>query len=156
MIEREFQINGVNFKLNKVDAFKQFHIVRRMGPLLGELLPAMKTAAVVSGKKEMSEDEKFDSFAEIASPLFAGLAKLSDKDSEFILTGLLEAVEMQQDNGGWARLATNAGLMFNNIELPLMLQVAGRALMFNIGNFFAILPSALPGAKSKQKGRSLG
>jgi hypothetical protein len=42
MTDRDFSIGTRNFKLGKLDAFKQFHIVRRIGPLLSELLPAMK------------------------------------------------------------------------------------------------------------------
>jgi hypothetical protein len=153
MDERDFQLDGRSYKLNKVDAFKQFHLVRRMGPLLSELFPAMKKAALVTSKKELTESEKYDQLADIAGPLLSGFSKLTDKDADFILMGLLSAVEVQQEGAGWARVATDVGLMFNNLDLPTMLQLAGRALMYNVGNFSRALPLALEGAKLKQKGR---
>lgn len=150
MNEREFQINGVNYRLSKVNAMKQFHLVRKLGPLLGELMPVLKNLGNIIQKEELKESDKFEAIAEIATPLFVGLSKLSDKDSEFIINGLLSTVEMQQENNYFAFLATDKGLMFQNIELPTMLQVAGRALMYNIGNFFVALPSASLGGKSPQ------
>jgi hypothetical protein len=142
MSERDFEIGGRKFKLSKIDAFKQFHIVRRIAPLLSDLLPAMKDIQKVQTHAEsMSEEQKLDEFAKIAAPLMTGLAKLSDEDSNRVLFGLLESVEMQQlEHGNWMRLAQNQMLMAQNLELPILLQVAGRAFMYNLSGFFAALP----------------
>lgn len=48
MSDRDFKIGDREFKLNKIDAFKQFHLVRRVGPLLADLLPAMQNMKPVS------------------------------------------------------------------------------------------------------------
>lgn len=146
MNDNNFAINGVNFKVHKIDAFKQFHIVRRMAPILADLIPVANKLS----KMKDAGDEQFEALA----PIMNGLAKLTDEESNKVLIGLLSAIEMQQGEGGpWARLVNGESLMFQNLELPVMLQAAGRAFMFNMAGFFAVLPSASPGGKSKPKSK---
>lgn len=142
MSDRDFEIGGKKFKLNKIDAFRQFHIVRRLAPLLGELVPAIAQISqqLKSGGGDQSEEAKLAQVALIAAPLMHGLSKLTDVDADKVLFGLLSSVEMQQEAGNWARVATDSNLMFQNLELPLMLQVAGRAFMYNLSSFFSGLP----------------
>lgn len=137
MSDRDFEIGTRKFKLNKMDAFKQFHIVRRIGPILADLLPALKDIKKVS-EGENSESDKLDQFARIATPLMTGLSKLSDEDSNKVLFGLLSSVEVQQGMGNWAKISTDTALMMNDLELPVLLQAAGKAFMFNLSGFFAV------------------
>ncbi len=146
MNERDFQIGARNFKLNKIDAFKQFHIVRRLGPILGDIIPVAQQMSK-SKKENLSEDETFESLAKLAGPIMSGLAKLSDEDSNLVLLGLCSAVEMQQAQGNWARVATQAGLMFQDLELPVLLQIAGKSFMYNLSGFFAVAPQVSHGGK---------
>ncbi len=69
-----------------------------------------------------------------------GLSKLSDADAEFVLYGLLAAAEVQQQAGNWAQVSTGSMLMIQDLELPMLLQIAGRAFMFNLSGFFSALP----------------
>lgn len=139
MSENGFEIGSKKFKLSKIDAFKQFHIVRRIGPLLSELLPAMKGMQKTDLEK-LPEDKKFDEIAKIAGPIMLGLSKLSNADADHVLFGLLSSVEVQQDAGNWARVATSSMLMIQDLELPTLLQIAGQAFMFNLAGFFGALP----------------
>lgn len=139
----EFQIGDRKFKCGKLDAFRQFHIVRRIGPLLSDLFPALAGIAKTQKKLEqLSEDDKFQEIAEAIGPIMEGFAKLSDADSEYVLYRLLSAVEVQQPefNNAWAKVATDTQLVMQNLELPVLLQAAGRSLMFNMSGFFALLP----------------
>lgn len=140
---REFSIGERDFKLNKIDAFKQFHVVRRLAPILSDLIP-MLSQIQKTMKTEQSEEAKFEEMSKILSPILTGLSKLSDEDSDKVLRSLLSAVEMKQ-NPGWARIANDQMIMFSDLELPLLLQLAGRSFMFNMQGFFSILPQALPG-----------
>lgn len=140
MSDRDFEIGTRKFKLNKINAFRQFHIVRRIGPILSELLPSMTKLQKVSGSTSLSETDKFDEFAKIAAPLMSGLSKLSDADADYVLFGLLASVEIQQVSGNWAKVATESMLMIQDLELPMLLQIAGRAFGFNLAGFFGELP----------------
>ena len=144
-MERDFTFQGKNFKLNKIDAFKQFHIVRRIAPILSDLIPALGAAAKTMKTEGLSESEKFEEFGKIATPIMSGLSKLSDDDSNKVLFGLLSAVEIQQDGGNWAKVVSDNQLMFSNLDLPCLLNAAGKSFMFNMTGFFNILPQASPG-----------
>lgn len=138
-MENSFELNGRKFKIGKLDAFRQFHIVRRIGPLLADVIPAMAeiTAAKVD---DLSEAEKLEVFGKIAQPIMKGLSKLSDTDADYVLYRLLSCVEVEQKEfNSWARIATDSGLMIQDLDLPVLLQAAGRAFMFNLSGFFALL-----------------
>lgn len=139
MNEREFVVGGREFKLCKIDAFKQFHVVRRIGPILSDLVPALKDAKKLQDKT-LTEDEKLDAIGKLVSPIMEGLSKLSDADAEMVMFNLLQAVEMKQSAGNWIRVSTGSMLMVQDLELPAMLQLAGRAFVFNLSGFFSALP----------------
>lgn len=142
MSDNNFSLNGSNFKVGKLSAMKQYHLVRRMGPILSDLIPALKSIGPLKPDEALSEVEKLEKFAPIASAVLSGLSKLSDEDADKVLYGLLSAIEIQvQPIGNWAKVATESVLMFQNLELPTLLQLAGRAFAFNLSGFFQGLPS---------------
>lgn len=140
---QDFEIGGRKFKVGKINAFKQFHIVRRIAPILAELLPAMREIQKIQ-KGDKTESQKFEEAAQILGPLLMGFSKLNDEDSEKVLFGLLSAAEMQQAGGSWARVCTESMLMIQDLELPQLMQIAGRAFMFNLSGFFTVLPTIAP------------
>ena len=140
-MENSFEIGNRKFKIFKLDAFKQFHIVRRTTPILTEMLPVLKDLSVTTKNQNLSESEKFEQMAKILGPVMTGLSKLSDEDANKVLYGLLSAVETQQPQGGWAKVATESMLMMQDLELPTLLQIAGRAFAYNLSGFFSALPA---------------
>lgn len=148
-MENKFEAGGRQFVISKINAIRQFHIVRRIAPLLTELLPHL--ASLKKAKDDIDDPEKMAQLTLIATPILKGLATLSNRDSECVLYGLLSAAEMQQSSGNWAKVAIfddNAdeekrapgSLMINDMDLPLLLQVAGRVFVYNLSGFFAALP----------------
>ena len=139
-MDNSFEAAGKKFKIGKLDALRQFHIVRRIGPLLAEVMPAI--AGVAQTKTDgMNESQKLEEFAKIAAPIMAGLSKLSDSDADYVLFKLLSVVEVHQpEHSYWAKISTDSALVMQDLELPVLLQCAGRALMFNLSGFFALLP----------------
>lgn len=138
----DFEIGGRKFKIGKLNVFKQFHIVRRIAPILAELLPALQSLP----KEQKLDSESFETASVILAPMLSGFSKLSDQDSEFVLYGLLSCVEVNL-NGAWSKVATESILMVQDMDLPVLLQIAGRSFMSNLSNFFAILPAVSPGAR---------
>lgn len=134
----EFELEGRTYRANKIDARTQFHIVRRLAPVLGEIAPALQ------GKGGL----------DALPPLANAVAKLTDSDADYIIFGLLKAVVRKQDHGlGWGPVATGEHLMYDDITMPLMLKLAWQSFSFNMSGFFAALPSDLKEAAQKQKGQ---
>ncbi len=140
-MDRDFVLGARTFRVNKLDPFKQFHIARRIGPMLAEMIPAAGGAKSVKDFEKLSEAEKFDLFAKFAPVVMKGLAKMSNEDADFVLHGLLEAVELHQ-NPGYAKVFNPDAkmLMVGDLLLPQLLHLAGRSFMFNLSGFFDALP----------------
>lgn len=138
----EFETEGRTYKVNKIDARSQFHIVRRLAPVLGQVAPAIQ-----GGKGGMD-----------ALPALAdAIAKLSDDDADYVLFGLLKVVNRKQDQGlGWGPVCTGTSIMYDDITMPTMLKLAWEAMSFNMSGFFAALPSDLKEAAQKASAQSAG
>lgn len=153
-------IKGSEYKFEKIDALSQFHIVRRLAPIVGELAAVIANSGIVKKGQKFEnmkmEEIDFDSIAKEIGPLMSALAKIPDEDMNYALFGLLKGVYMKQTNvGGWARVTTdNNQFMFENIkaDIVLMLTLAGKSLAANLGGFINALPSGLKeGAQQSQQ-----
>jgi hypothetical protein len=133
----EFELKGHTYRAGKIDARAQFHIVRRLAPVLGEIAPA------AAGGKLGGLDA--------LPPLANAIAKLSDADADYCLFGLLAVVSRKQPQGtGWGPVTTTGNLlMYDDLDMVGMLQLAWKALEFNMQGFFAALPSGLKEAAQK-------
>jgi hypothetical protein len=140
MTDRDFEIGSIKFKLGKINAIKQFQIARRVAPILSEMLPMLDPIAKSMNDQSLSESEKFGKGVVLAKPVLEGFSKLSDKDSEYVLFTLLSSVEMQQSSGNWAKLANESMILFQDLELSVLMNAAGRAFFHNLTGFFAALP----------------
>jgi hypothetical protein len=138
----EFELEGQTYRANKIDARAQFHIVRRLAPVIGELAPALQ-----NGKGGM----------DALPPLANAIAKLPDSDADYCLFGLLASLSRKQPQGlGWAPVCTGTSLMYDDISMVSMLKLAWQALQFNMSGFFAGLPSDLQEAALKANAPSNG
>ena len=136
----ETTINGATYQIRKLTPFQQFHVARRLAPALWALSSVAEGAS--AGKVVEGMLSAFQPVAEI-------LSKMSDQDSEYVLSTCLSAVYRQQGNN-WAMVSpTSAGMMmFDDITLPVMIQLTFEVIKENMGNFFVELPGSLAQAPS--------
>ena len=130
----EFQVAGQDYRAGKIDARAQFHIVRRLAPVLSEAAPAAQNGGL-----------------EALPALAKALAAMTDENADYVLFGLLRAVERKEPQGmGWSAVASGNALMYQDIGMPEMMQLAWHALKHNLGDFFRALPSGLSGKTPAQ------
>lgn len=134
-MSNEFKIGEHSFKVGKMNAFKQFHVVRRLAPILGDLIPIMQKL------EKMPAAARDEAMLEMLSPALTGLSKLSDEETNKILLSLLECVHVQQ-GPAWAAVVLDGKLMFEQFDLPVLLQAAGKAFAHNLSGFFQGLPQS--------------
>jgi len=131
----DFSIDGIEYKAIKVDAVKQFHLARRLSPFLEAIIPLIgkvKAGAIAEG-----DDATFDALIEGYAPFAKMMADMPDEQADYILFGLLACIKQKQANGlGWANVSNGNALMFQNITVVQMLQMAYRALLENLADFF--------------------
>lgn len=134
---QEFEYKGQSYKASKLDARSQFHIARRLAPVFAELSGVMDS----------------DTQSVVAS-VASAIAELKDDDADYVIFGLLKAVQRKAQQGlGWAQVTANNVIMFDDIDMATMLYLVWQALMVNFQDFFAALPSEFKGAIQKQSGR---
>lgn len=147
----EFTCGQHTYSAGQLDARAQFHIVRRLAPVLKGLAPII--AKVAKGEvdpKNINPQEGLDAIPEIANVL----ASMDDITADYVIFGLLTIVKRKQENGlGWAPITSGTNLMFMDITMPQMLTLAGRALAANLGDFFGVLNSALSQQSQKPSGQ---
>ncbi len=138
MSDRDFSIGSRKFKLNKLDTFGQFHLLRWASPILLDLVPMFSKIKDLTGKElaTLPESEMQD-IAKIFGPVIKSFAALPDADAEKIMLACLSGVEMQQEAGNWARLATKTQILFQNLDLSMLMNVAARSGGYNLKDFLA-------------------
>ena len=122
------EINGNNYSFSKMNALQQFHVARRIQSL------------IFSGKK-MS----LQGFSE-------ALSKMSDEEAEAVLFPLLKSVQRENSRGGgFAPIMSEGNLMFSDIDLKTLIQLAWKALEVNFSDFFTELKAKAESGFSKEK-----
>ena len=116
----EFEIKKQVYRSKKMNARTQFHVMRRMAPILAPL------QAVATGDTSSS-----------LVALAEAIGSLSDEASDYVLDRCLEVVERKQGEGGWAKVKLDGGpAMFADIDLMVLLQIAANVLRDNYAELF--------------------
>lgn len=115
------EIGGQKYRIGRIDARKQFHVARRLAPLLAGL-------GSLSGKGE--------GFATAVAPLAEALSSMPDSDVDYVLDVCLGACQRVQPNGHAAPIMARGELMFEDIDMAQMVQIAIRVIQQNLGSFF--------------------
>lgn len=142
----DITIGTRNYRLGKLDALKQFHIARRLAPALASIgitvAELEKVGQGIAGS--------VDSFLPALGPVSEVLAKMSDEDTNYVLFTCLGAVQMDQGEGRYANITKGQQLMFEDMDMVMMLKLTAEVVKFNLEGFFKGLgevtksPSSLP------------
>lgn len=121
----DFQINDVAYKSTKMNAMTQFHVSRRLAPLLSSM-----TNIAQGGKMEVPT---------VLASLMGEISKLSDVDCEYVLHSCMAVTNRDQGGGrGFAPILASDGKtpMFPDIDMLGMLTIAAHVLQDNLAGFF--------------------
>lgn len=121
------EVGGFQYRIGRIDARKQFHVARRLAPLLAGLGDASSL--------------KGDGFAKFLGPIAEALSHMSDDDVDYVLDACLSVCHRLQGNGQGAPVITRSGLMFQDIDMGQMIQLSVKVIQSNLGGFF---PGAAP------------
>lgn len=162
----DLDLNGIRFRTGKLSAFEQFHIMRRLAPLLSGLgqsfaqLPARAPeAAPTITEPGLVEPEAAGALTEVPEnavedeaaiwqalgPVADALSKMSDEDTEYVIRSCLN--KAQKHNGSnWARVMVGTRMMFEDeIDLGIMMQLTVETIRENLQSFF-------PGNRAQNSG----
>lgn len=135
----ELPIEGETYRIGKLDAFKQFHITRRLAPILFALGQGMSSLApekqVTEGAEQVVQAGAEEAIFKAFRPIADVLAKMSDEDTEYVLAQCLNVCSKQQGSG-WAPVRVAGRLMFEDMSMQVMMRLTVATIQENLGNFF--------------------
>lgn len=128
-------VKGHSYKVGKLNAMQQFHVVRRLATLL---------AGVADQLQGLPKEDVAARMPGLLPALAERLATLDDATAEYVLMTCLAVAERKQSGGGWAQVVAEGQLMFQDIDMPAMLTLVGHVLMENLAGFFGDLSGVFP------------
>lgn len=133
----EIEINGVMYRIGRLDAFTQFHIARRLAPI--QL--AMGISASELAQKATADESTIA--AAIMGPIADIMSKMPQDDVDYILKSSLAIVSRKQGES-WAKVFVSGGLMFDDIRMKEMVRLTIAVIKENMDGFFGGLPDVTP------------
>lgn len=117
----EFEIDGQTYRSGKMPARAQFHVLRRMAPIIGPL------QALATGSDPLT-----------ALPVLAeAIGSLSDEAADYVMDNCLGVVDRKQGETGWAKIRAASGArMFADIDLMAEMQIVAHVLRDNYTPLF--------------------
>lgn len=129
------KIGSFEYEIGKISAMEQLHLVRKLS----------RSLSMMEG---LIADRNAGKDMRLLTVLM--LSNLSDEDSEYVTNKCLWAVTMKQANGQSARIMSAGGLMFQHIDLNVILELTVEVILENLGDFFKdALSSLVAGATKK-------
>jgi len=147
----EAVVNGQTYSAGKLDAMKQFHVARRLGPAIWTLiltsvgsvqavLPEGGATTVADTVASLGDAETLRGLTASIGPLVGILSTMGDADAEYVIHACLAAVSRRSGDGGAPIQTAEGHLLFSDIDMPVMLQLVFSVLRENLANFMHALP----------------
>lgn len=126
----EFEQDGAKYRIKKLDAIAQWHLNRKIAPLVPPLIPVFMKIARAGGVKG-----DIEGISGLLGPFADGIASMSDEASEYVINTCLSAIQREVSANVWmpiwapgARISSFAELNDLSKVIPLVVKVIWDAL----------------------------
>ena len=143
----ELELSGQAYRVGKLDAMRQFHVSRRIAPIIPTLAPVfVKIAQDGSVTKDVSI------VLHLLEPFGQALSDMSDEASEYVMSTCLSVVQRRTMQNTWAPVwsAQAKSCMFDDMDLSVLMQLALRVITDSLGPFIAGLLTSQQAAPEAQ------
>ncbi|GJL36012.1 hypothetical protein TUM17576_28320 [Enterobacter hormaechei] len=145
----DFEIKGKQYRAAKLSVFDQLKVSRKLLPLIAKLVSDASMLRAAAQNKTASKEQLFSVLETILPKIADVLADMPDETVNSILHPCLSVVARKSDVGSnWVPVFNSGELMFDDIDLFSMLNIAGRVVADNLGNF---LPAPLTSETTDQQ-----
>lgn len=126
----EFTVGDKQYRSGKLNAFEQFHIARKIAPILSKMGETKKD-------KDANASPGQADLAGLLSPMLDALAEMPEEDCNYVLYRCLGVVQRHQGGSMWAPVWNPSAkrLQFEDIDMQVMIQITMNVLGDNLGNF---------------------
>jgi hypothetical protein len=127
----EIQIGEHSYTIGKLTAMQQFHVARKLAPLLGSFVSKAKSAGI-EGKQDREE-----LFADmVLGPMAEAIAGMSDETAEFIIFNCLSVVKRKEGSVLSPVKGPGNTLMYQDLDFTDMLRIVVEVIKQNLATFF--------------------
>ena len=126
----EFEINGVQYRAQTMDARRQFHVARRISAVLAPSADAI----------DKSKDDKSVKGGIIAAldGFFDALSTMPDAQLDYVIDACLDTVS-RKDGGAWSPIRRGGAMMYD-LDLYTQGAIVYHVVRGQFDGFFASLP----------------
>ena len=141
------KIGQYTYRLGKMDARKQFHVLRRISPLLVSMEALPQLFAIIMAKRKegqpMPEEDAGMILISAAQPFVKAMAKMEDTDLDYVINACFAvSARLTADGKAQPLLAMDgASFMFADLTMADMLLICFHSVEENHGSFFDLIPS---------------
>jgi hypothetical protein len=137
----EFEIDGKSFRFEKLTALQQFHVSRKIAPLIPPLIPVFLEVKKNQDKKDNKTDltDELDILGPMLQPFADGLAAMSDEASEYVFSTCLSVIRYKYGDN-WIQYWTTQGkssMVADLNDISLMIRLVMRVIADNLSTFIA-------------------
>lgn len=136
-------MSGSTYRIGKLNAFQQFHLSRKVAPIIPTLIPIfikLQSSRSATGESDahlagpLSGD--LAGMAEVMTPFAEGIANMPDDTAEFVLSTCLSAVSRKQGNA-WSQVwnSSKNTCMFDDLDIGVMIKLSVRVITESLGPF---------------------
>lgn len=131
----EYEINGQQYRSDKLSAMDQFHVSRKLAPVLPTIVPVIQAAAKGELDKVLAGGDS-TALAVAAAPFAEALATMPDDHAECIINSCLK-VTWRKQGDVWSSLSDGKTIMYDDIDMSVMLPVMVRVLRESLAGFIS-------------------
>lgn len=129
----EIQIGESKYRTGKLNGWQQFHVSRKIAPLMFAYLEG--AGGAVKSAVKNGTDPKDISLFSVVGPIADMLSKMSQEDSEYVMANCLSVCHRAVGDSWQIVYALDGGFVMNDIGFDVMVKLAVEVIKENLGNF---------------------
>ncbi|WP_236209011.1 phage tail assembly chaperone [Pseudomonas tohonis] len=140
----EFELAGKNFRIGRMPAMQQFHLSRKVAPIIPTLIPVF--LKLQAGNQQDGGDTPLSGdlggTAALLGPFADAIADMPNDAAEFVLSTTLAVVQLKQGTN-WVPIWSeqHKTTMFDDLDLGVLIQLSVRVMVVSLGPTLAGLLS---------------
>lgn len=135
----QIEIAGHQYQVEKMPPREQFHVLRRISPLM----TALGTAALGLLDDGRAKEDVIAEMVASVGPLAGALSSMKDEELDYVLDHCLARVKRLDSDHAWhpiyVQQPRGAARMYQDVDLVAELRLCAEVIRENTSGFFALL-----------------